>query len=69
MKWLKNLEITNELYRETPDEYMASCEKQKVKIERYDKRIEKIAEQTKYYDKAKKLECFIGIKTHIEHGR
>lgn len=56
--------ITNELYRETLDEYMASYEEQEAKIERYDKRIEEIAEQTKYHDKVKKLECFLGIKTH-----
>lgn len=64
LKWLKKLEITNELYRETLDEYMASYEEQEAKIGRYDKRIEEIAEQTKYYDKVKKLECFLGIKTH-----
>lgn len=43
---------------------MASYEEQEAKIERYDKRIEEIAEQTKYYDKVKKLKCFLGIKTH-----
>lgn len=64
LKWLKKLEITNELYRETLDEYMASYEEQEAKIERYDKRIEEIAGQTKYHDKVKKLECFLGIKTH-----
>lgn len=64
LKWLKKLEITHELYRETLDEYMASYEEQEAKIERYDKRIEEIAEQTKYHDKVKKLECFLGIKTH-----
>lgn len=64
LNWLKKLEITNELYRETLDEYMASYEEQEAKIERYDKRIEEIAEQTKYYDKVKKLKCFLGIKTH-----
>ncbi len=64
LKWLKKLEITNGLYRETLDEYMASYEEQEAKIERYDKRIEEIAEQTKYYDKVKKMKCFLGIKTH-----
>ena len=64
LKWLKKLEITNGLYRETLNEYMASYEEQEAKIERYDKRIEEIAEQTKYHDKVKKLECFLGIKTH-----
>ena len=64
LKWLKKLEIRNALYRETLDEYMASYEEQEAKIERYDKRIEEIAEQAKYHDKVKKLSCFLGIKTH-----
>ena len=64
LKWLKKLEIRNALYRETLDEYMASYEEQEAKIEGYDKRIEEIAEQAKYHDKVKKLECFLGIKTH-----
>ena len=64
LKWLKKLEIRNALYRETLDKYMASYEEQEAKIERYDKRIEEIAEQAKYHDKVKKLSCFLGIKTH-----
>lgn len=36
LKWLKKLEITNVLYRETLDEYMASYEEQEAKIERYE---------------------------------
>ena len=61
LKWLKKFEITNELYLETLDEYMESYEEQETKIERYDKQNEEIAEQTKYHDKVKKLECFLGI--------
>ena len=64
MKWLKKLEITNALYHETLNEYMASYEEQEAKIERYDKRIGEIDEQTKYHDKVKKRECFLGIKTY-----
>lgn len=64
LNWLKKLEITNMLYRETLNEYMASYEEQEAKIERFDKRIEEIAEQVKYHDKVKKLDCFLGIKTH-----
>ena len=33
LKWLKKLEITNELYRETLNEYMVSYEEQEAKIE------------------------------------
>lgn len=43
---------------------MASYEETKAKIERFDKRIEEISEQTKYYEKVKRLGCFLGIKTH-----
>ncbi len=65
LKWLKKLEIQNALYRETLDEYMASYEEQESKIERYDKRIGEISEQTRYHDKVKKLGCFLGIKTYM----
>lgn len=64
LKWIKKLEITNALYRETLDEYMASYEEAEAKIERFDKRIEEISEQAKYHEKAKRLGCFLGIKTH-----
>ena len=64
LKWIKKLEITNALYRETLDEYMASYEEAEAKIERFDKRIEEISEQTKYHEKVKKLGCFLGIKTY-----
>ena len=61
--WLKKLEL-DPLYRETPNEYMASCEEQEAKIERYDKRIEEIASEARYQENAKKLGCFLGIRTH-----
>ena len=64
LKWLKNLEINNTLYREVMNEYMISYEEQALKIERFDKRIEEIASQTKYQEKVKRLGCFLGIKTH-----
>lgn len=61
--WLKRLEL-DPLYRETLDEYMASYEEQEAKIERYDKRIEEFADQKRYRENAKKLGCFLGIRTH-----
>lgn len=61
--WLKKLELAP-LYRETLDEYMASYEEQEAKIERFDKRIEELANQSRYQEKVKKLGCFLGIKTH-----
>lgn len=61
--WLKKLELDS-MYRETLDEYMASCEEQAAKIERYDKRIEEIANEARYKEKTGELGCFLGIKTH-----
>ena len=61
--WLKKLEL-DPMYRETLDEYLASCEEQDAKIERYDKRIEEIASEARYQENAKKLGCFLGIRTH-----
>lgn len=61
--WLRKLELSS-LYRETLDEYMVSYEEQTAKIERFDKRIEEIASQEQYQEKAKRLGCFLGIKTH-----
>ena len=62
-KWLKKLELP-ELYRETLNEYMATYEEQTAKIERFDTRIEEIANQENYQGKVKKLACFLGIKTY-----
>ena len=61
--WLKKLEL-DPMYRETLNEYMASYEEQDAKIERYDKRIEEIASEARYQEKARKLGCFLGICTH-----
>ena len=63
LKWLKQLEVSA-LYRETLDEYMATYDEQTAKIERFDKRIEELASQERYQEKVKKLNCFLGIKTH-----
>ena len=52
------------MYREILNEYMASYEEQTAKIERFDLRIEQLANQEKYQKKVKKLTCFLGIKTH-----
>ena len=61
--WLRKLDL-NPMYRETLDEYMVSYEEQEAKIERYDKRIEEISAEMRYKEKAEKLGCFLGIRTH-----
>ena len=63
VSWLRKLELAP-LYRETLDEYLASYDEQTAKIERFDKRIEELAAQEQYQERAKKLGCFLGIKTH-----
>ena len=61
--WLRKLELDS-LYRETLNEYMASYEEQVVKIQRYDKWIEEMAEGSRYQENVKKLVCLLGIRTH-----
>lgn len=60
--WLRLLELQG-LCKETLDEYLASYDEHVAKIERYDRRIEEIANQIEYQEKVKKLTCFLGVKT------
>ena len=43
---------------------MASYDEQEAKIERFNKRIEEIAAQSRYKENVGKLCCFLGIRTH-----
>ena len=61
--WLRKLEL-NPIYQETLNEYMASYDEQEAKIERFNKRIEEIAAQSRYKENVGKLCCFLGIRTH-----
>jgi len=61
--WLNKLDL-EPMYRETLNEYMATYEVLTTKIEGYDKRIEEIADEARYQEKAEKLGCFLGIRTH-----
>ena len=63
LKWLRKLDLKG-LNKETLDEYLATYEENEAKIERYDKRIEEISEQENCREKVKRLECFLGIRTH-----
>ena len=63
LKWLRSLELSD-LDRETLDEYLITYGYQKDRIESFDKRIGELASETEYVEKVKKLECFLGIKTH-----
>ena len=63
LQWMRKLRLP-ELVRETLDEYLATYDELTTKIERYDKRIQELADQPQYQEKVKRLECFLGIKTH-----
>jgi len=63
LKWLRELKLP-ELIQETLNEYLATYDTMIDKIARFDKRIQEIAAQSAYCEKVKKLECFLGIKTH-----
>ena len=63
LKWLRSLKLP-ELIRETLDEHLATYDELTAKIDRYDRRIQEIAAQSEYKEKVRKLECFLGIKTH-----
>ena len=63
LKWLRTLELP-ELIRETLNEYLATYDELTAKIARFDQRIQEIAGQEQYREKVRKLECFLGIKTH-----
>ncbi|MDE6640139.1 MAG: hypothetical protein K2K63_06425 [Acetatifactor sp.] len=47
LRWLKQL-VLKGLYRETLEEYMATYEEQTAKIDRFDQRIEEVAEQERF---------------------
>ena len=63
LRWLQQLEL-DPAVREALDEYIVTYNELAVKIERYDKRIEELANQADYKEKVNKLECFLGIQTH-----
>ena len=62
--WLKHLDFGIDVLNETLTEYIITLEQLINKIERFDKRIEEIAQQDKYKENAKKIQCFRGIKAH-----
>ena len=61
--WLRALKLSA-MIRETLDEYLSTYDDLTARIKRYDERIQEIAGQKEYNEKVRKLECFLGIKTH-----
>ena len=50
--------------QETLSEYLVTYTQLSDKLERFDKRIEELAQRDEYREKVNKLVCFKGIKTH-----
>ena len=63
LRWLQQLQL-DPVVREALDECIATYSELTAKIERYDKRIEELANQAEYREKVRKLKCFLGIQTH-----
>lgn len=63
LKWLRALPFTG-VIKETMDEYLISYTYLLQKIERFDSRIEELANNKNYRDKVNMLCCLIGIKAH-----
>ena len=64
MVWLKHLDFGNSILQEAFEEYLILYFQACDKIERYDSRIEEMADYDRYNENVKKLSCLIGIKTH-----
>ena len=64
MQWLRGVEFTNAIVRETLDKYLVTLGQLSNKVERLDKRIEEFSQMDNYAENVKKLVCFKGIKTH-----
>lgn len=62
LRWLRSLN-TEGLYAEILTEYLLTYDMLVDKIERFDQRIEELAQEEDYHEKVSKLSCFIGIKT------
>lgn len=63
IQWLRALSFSGVL-KETMDEYLISYHYLLEKIERFDSRIEELANTEPYREKVNKLSCLIGIKAH-----
>ena len=63
LAWLKKLDFGNSVMQETFQEILASYFYSVDKVERYDRRIEELAQMESYREKVKKLSCLIGVGT------
>jgi len=61
--WLKSIDLKG-VMQESLDEYLITYEYLVNKIERFDKRLEELAETERYKERVQRLSCLIGVKTH-----
>lgn len=64
LTWLRAIKLSEDLMQETLSEYLITYDQLNDKVERFEKRIEEIAQRKEYCEKVKRLVCFKGIKTH-----
>jgi len=64
LKWLHSLKLDEPILQETLAEYLVTYEQLANKVERFDKRIEEIAQQKEYRERVNQLVCFKGIRVH-----
>ena len=64
LKWLREVKLNQPVLQETLSEYLVTYEQLAHKVERFDKRIEELANQDAYRERVNQLICFKGVKTH-----
>ena len=62
INWLNKLQLGT-LQRETLDEYITTYQELASKVERFERKIEELANQAQYQKNVKKLMCLLGVKT------
>ncbi len=63
-RWLKQQSFDDFVDQETFNEYLQEVHDQQEKVNRYDQRIEEIAQMDTYQENVSRLRCFRGIETH-----
>ncbi|NCB20225.1 MAG: IS110 family transposase [Bacteroidia bacterium] len=62
--WLRKQAFVDPLFQDTFKEYLQEVFDQQEKVDRYNSKIEEIANQDEYRERVSKLRCFRGIETH-----
>ena len=63
-RWLRAQQFTDPLDQETFNEYLQEVIDQQEKVDRFNQRIEEIAQDERWSERVGKLRCFRGIDTH-----